>query len=62
MAQDRRGVVLTVPAGWVTALLCVLSSVCAVEGKCAEMGQRCRTRALNHSCTLRLSCQRTWFY
>lgn len=60
MGEDKRGVVLTMPASWVTALLCVLSSVCAVEGKCAEMGRRCWTKGVNNSCTPRLSCQRTW--
>lgn len=60
MGEDRRGVVLAMPAGWVTALLCVLSSVCAVEGKCAETGQWGWTKGLDNSCTPRLGCQRTW--
>lgn len=62
MAEDRRGVVLAVAAAWVTALLCGLSSVCAVEGKCADMGQRCGTKLVNNSCSRRLSRPRARFY
>lgn len=38
MGEDRRGVVLAMPVSWVTALLCVIPSVCAVEGRCAQNG------------------------
>lgn len=42
MGGDRRRATLAVPATWVTALLCALTSVCAVEGRCAWRGQWCR--------------------
>lgn len=33
MGADRRGGILAVPATWVALLLCVITLVCAVEGR-----------------------------
>lgn len=36
MGEDRRGRVVAMPATWAAVLLCALTPVCAVEGRCAS--------------------------
>lgn len=38
MGEDKRGVVLAMPATWVAVLFYVMTSVCAVEGRCSKKG------------------------
>ncbi len=38
MGEDKQGVILAMPATWVAVILCAITSVCAVEGRCAKRG------------------------
>lgn len=55
MGEDKRGVVPAMPATWLAALLYVMTSVCAVEGRCLKKGtasvQMMRGREWSHALT-----------